>query len=159
MTLKPCIQCRKDCEIMPVQLGDFFTLTYLRVCSPECMFLEAYDFMYSIGEHKHFRNHLYNLQNEEDNKERSAFMEKVTKEAMKNMAEDLKANPNMLSAPVSNSVLEMFASKPNFPSVGATMTFTRPSRANKIKWQTEHVESLRKKLAEAENDLEYLLVE
>jgi hypothetical protein len=64
--MKPCIQCGNDCEILPVMLGDTFTLTYLRVCSSECMFLVAYDYLYDICHHKDFRNKLYELQNEED---------------------------------------------------------------------------------------------
>lgn len=31
MATKPCIQCGTECDILAVQLGDIFTLTYLRV--------------------------------------------------------------------------------------------------------------------------------
>ena len=89
MTLKPCIQCGNDCEILPVQLGDLFTLTFLRICSAECMFMEAYDFLYSIGYHKSFRAKLHDKQNEEDAAERKVYVDQVTEESLKMMREYL----------------------------------------------------------------------
>jgi hypothetical protein len=105
--MKPCIECGKDCEIWPIQLGDFFTLTYLRVCSPDCMFLVAYEFMRDIGEHKSFRNKLWELQNEEDRAERTRFVEGVTQDSIKLMREQFESCPDLLSRPVPNLFHEM----------------------------------------------------
>src|SRR5277367_6119294 len=94
MTTKPCIECGKDCEILPIQLGDMFTLRFLRVCSGECMFLIAYEFIRDIYEHKGFSGKLYNMQNEEDKNLRDDFVKEVTDESIKNMREHFKTNPN-----------------------------------------------------------------
>lgn len=107
MCLKPCIQCGKDCEILPVQLGDLFTLCFLRVCSGECMFLIAYEFMRDNCEHKQFRGKLYDMQNEEDKKERDDWVKEVTDESLKMMRESFEANPNLLSHPVPEGIVEM----------------------------------------------------
>lgn len=87
MSLKPCIECGKECEILPVQLGDLFTLCFLRVCSGDCMFLIACEFMRENCEHKQFRNKFYELQNEEDKKERDEYVKEVTDESLKMMRE------------------------------------------------------------------------
>jgi hypothetical protein len=137
--MKPCIECGKDCDILPVQLGDFFTLTYLRVCSPECMFLVAYEFMRDIGEHKQFRNKLWELQNEEDKALRTNHVDEVTQESLRSMREHFEKCPDLLSRPVPNLVSDLFKSAPTISSnCGQTMRFTRPT--------SDEVKEIRKKL-------------
>lgn len=158
--MKPCIECGKDCEILPVQLGDFFTLTYLRVCSPECMFLVAYSFMRDIGEHRQFSNKLWELQDEEDKAARTKFVDECTKDALQNMHDHLKENPLLLSHPVPNAVVEMFKSAPTISSnCGQTMKFTRPKLDDRIKWQLECVQRIKTQLDEEREQLEKLLKE
>lgn len=160
MTLKPCIECGKDCEILPVQLGDFFTLTYLRVCSGECMFLQAYEYLREVGYHKQFRNSLHDKENEEDKKERDEYVKMVTNESLRMMREHLEACPALLSHPVPNEVVEMFKSTPQIPcSSGATMRFTRPSIEDRIKWAHERVNQLKQDTNEAEQELIRLIKE
>jgi len=155
--MKPCIECGKDCEILPVQLGDIFTLTYLRVCSGECMFLIAYEFMRDISEHKQFRVHLYDKQDEEDNKLRDEYVKQVTDEYLKTMRDDFKVNPNLLSTPVASGIFKMFNASSIPQSSGTTMKFTRPSLEDRIMWQTQHVESLKTKLAQEEEYLKKMV--
>jgi hypothetical protein len=160
MSLKPCIECGKECEILPVQLGDLFTLCLLRVCSGECMFLIAYEFMRDQAEHKQFRKKLYDLQNEEDKKERDDYVKEVTDESLKMMREHFEANPNMLSTPAPNCISELFASRPEIPhSCGKTVTFTRPCMEDRIKWARQHVQRAERGLAEALKDLDKLELE
>lgn len=154
--MKPCIECGKDCEILPVQLGDLFTLTNLRVCSAECMFLIAYEFMREECIHKQFRNKLHTLENEEDAKERAAYVKMITEESLKEMAKHFKENPLLLSHPVPNEIVDMFKNAPPIPSCGPTARFTRPKVEDRIKWAKEHVNRLKKDLREALHDLEKL---
>lgn len=77
MSKKPCIQCGTDCEIFPVELGEMFTLTYLRLCGAECLFLVAWDYLCEIGHHKEFRNRLPKKQNEEDAAECKSYVDRV----------------------------------------------------------------------------------
>ncbi len=155
--MKPCIGCGKNCEILPVQLGDFFTLTLLRVCSGDCMFMVAYEFMRSECIHKQFRNWLHDKQNEEDKKSRDELVHEVTEDSLKRMREDLEANPNLLSMPVPNLINEMFGSGQSISSCsGKTMRFTRPSIEDRIKWQSEHVYNLKLQLQDDMTDLEKL---
>lgn len=153
---KPCIQCNEECEIFPVQLGDFFTLTLLRICSPECMFKEAYDYLYDIGYHKSFRGHLYDRQNEEDSTERNAYIEEITEKSLKMMKEDLEKSPQLLSKPVPTSILKMFENFEPIPQSSGTMSFTRFSKDEKLKWQARRVKRLKKDLLEALKELEDL---
>ncbi len=153
---KPCIQCGNECEILPVQLGDTFTLAYLRVCGPECMFLVAYDYLYEIGYHKQFRGALYEKQDEEDKKERDQWIKEVTDEAIRMMGEHFAANPKMLSTPAPDCVLKMFSDCPPLPASCGVMRFTRPSKEDRLRWQAEHVQRLRSQLSEAEKDWEAL---
>ena len=88
--LKPCIQCEKECEIFPIQLGDIFTLTLLRVCSAECMFLIAYEFMREEFTHKSFRNWLYNKQDKEDKFEKDEYIKEITDMSLKMMQDRIK---------------------------------------------------------------------
>jgi hypothetical protein len=159
MTTKPCILCRIECDILPVQLGDFFTLTYLRVCGAECMFLVAYDYLYEIGEHKSFRNSLHDKENDEDKAECKRFRDEVTKQALESMRKDLENSINLLSTPIPPLIHEMFSNSTPLPQTGGTMKFTRPSKKDKISWQAKHVVGLRERLAEAEKDLEALINE
>lgn len=157
MSTKPCVQCGKECEILPVQLGDIFTLSYLRVCGPECMFIVAYDYLYEIGYHKQFRGHLYDKQNEEDFALRKEFVETVTEESLRMMREHLQANPNLLSTPAPDCISKIFDGVPPIPNCsGSTVRFTRPSKEDKLRWQKDYVEKLRGNLREALNDLEKL---
>jgi len=152
---KPCVQCEKECDIEPIQLGDAFTLTYLRACSPECMFLIAWDYFYEIGHHKDFRNKLHDLQNEEDKKLCQEFIEATSKMFLENFKKHLQANPKMLSTPVPEEFLNMFKDVPKIPvSSGCTMRFTRPCKEQKIVWAKEHVERVKEELKEAIEDLE-----
>ena len=157
MTLKPCIECGKDCEILPVQLGSLFTLCYLRVCSGECMFLQAYEYMREHCIHKQFRGHLYDKQEEEDKKLRDEWVKEVTDESLKQMREHFEANPNILSTPAPSCIAEMFSSRPEIPAnCGKTMKFTRPKLEDRIKWAHQHVERMKTGLREALKDLEKL---
>lgn len=158
--MKPCIECGKDCEILPVQLGDFFTLTYLRVCSAECMFLVAYTFMREIGEHKQFRNHIFGLQNEEDKALRTEHVDEVTQESLKSMREAFENCPDLLSRPVPNLVHDLFKSTPTISNqCGQTMRFTRPKLDDRIKWAKEHVVRMQNNVEQALEDLQKLLNE
>jgi hypothetical protein len=154
---KPCIHCGKECEILHMQLGDLFTLTFLRVCGPECMFLIAYDFLHEIGEHKSFSNYLHEKENEEDATECKEYIDMITPKALDNMRKDLEANPNLSVAPVQPLIIDMFSKSPSIPQSGNTMRFTRPSTEDKIKWQTQYVEKIRNQLLEAEKDLQNLV--
>lgn len=155
-TKKPCIQCEKECEILPVMLADTFTLTYLRVCSPECMFFVVYDFLYEIGYHRDFRNKLYDKQNDEDKALRDEFIDTTQKLFFENFKKNLEANPNLLGMPAPEGLLKMFADAPALPVCGGTMRFPRISKSDKIKYATQHVERCKKDLREAIEDLEKL---
>jgi hypothetical protein len=121
------------------------------------MFLIAYEFMRDNCQHKQFRGKLYDLQNEEDKKERDDWVKEVTDESLKMMREHLEINPNILSHPVPTTISEMFASRPEIPySCSTTMTFTRPCIEDRIKWAKERVEGMKKELREALNDLDKL---
>lgn len=155
MTLKPCIECGKECEVLPVQLGDIFNLCYLRVCSGECMFLIAYEFMRRNCQHKQFSNSLEELQNEEDKKERDCWIDEVTDEWHKRLKESLEFNHDLLSLPVSEGLSSLFLDNQfPLPEVGNVMRFTRPSIEKRILWAKEHVEHVKEKLVEAMKDLE-----
>jgi hypothetical protein len=157
MTNKPCIECGKECEILPVMLGDTFTLTYLRVCSPDCMFIIAYDYLYKIGYHKDFRNSLYDMQNEEDKKQRDEFIKLTTTEFLADFGKRLAENPDLLSTPAPECITNMFDQAPQIPFVsGDTMRFTRPSKDERLRWAKEHLERMKEKLKEAHDDLEKL---
>lgn len=156
-TLKPCIECGKDCEILPVQLGDMFTLSYLRVCSGECMFLIAYEFLREIFEHKQFLSKLYDMQNYEDNTLRDEYIDFTTKEFLKAQREHFEENPTLLSTPIPNVIFEMFGNQHSIPqSCGTTMRFTRPSKKERIKWTISYIKQLKKQLYEEENSLKKL---
>lgn len=156
MSTKPCIHCGKECDILPVQLGDIFTLSYLRICGAECLFLVAYDFMRDECMHKQFRNKLYELQNEEDKSAAREFVKEVTDESLRMMAEYFRENPEILSTPAPSCITDMFASKLEMPCLGATMQFTRPKLRDKIKWAQEYIDRLNKDLRDAQEDLDRL---
>jgi hypothetical protein len=155
MGLKPCIECGKECEILPMQLGDLFTLTYLRVCSAECLFLIVYEFLVDIGDHKQLRGKLYDLQNKEDKKDRDDWVKVVTDESLKIMKEHLDANPLLLSTPIPNIIVETFRNNPGIPQSGReTMRFSRPTKMERIKWARNHVKKLNADLKKALCELE-----
>lgn len=154
VSTKPCIECGKECEILPVQLGDSFTLTYLRVCGPECMFIVAYDYLYEIGYHKEFRNKLYDKQNEEDKVLRDEFIDTTTEMYLESLKKRLEANPGLLTTPTPNCITDLFASVPSIPSCSSTTTrFTRLTKDEKIKWARQRVQRLQEDLLEAQLDL------
>ena len=154
MSKKPCIQCDNECEIYPVMLGDAFTLTYLRLCGPECLFLQAYDYLYSKCQHKDFRNHLYELQDEDDKKERDEFIEVTSNQFLEDFGKHLAANSNLLSTPVPQGVLDMFKDVPQIPRCSGPMRFTRPSKEDRLRWQEQLVQRLRTDLEKAEKEWE-----
>ena len=154
MNLKPCIECGKDCEILPVQLGDLFTMSYIRVCSGECMFLQAYDFLREIGYHKQFRGSLYDKQNKEDKKECDAYVKMITDESLKQMREHFEACPKLLSTPAPNLVVEMFKTPSTIPcNSGQTVTFARPSLEDRIKWTKESLAKHQKRYNQTKKEL------
>lgn len=158
--MKPCIECGKECEILPVQLGDLFTISYLRVCSGECMFLQAYEFLREIGYHKQFRGSLYDKQNKEDKKERDDYVKMITDESLKSMREHFESCPELLSTSAPSFVSELFKNSPTISSnCGTTMRFTRPKLEERIRWQKESIERLKKQLEDEEESLNKLLQE
>jgi len=73
------------------------------------------------------------------------------------MREDLQANPKLLSTPVPEGMLKIFEAVTPIPQCSSqTMRFTRPSREDRIKWQSAHVDRLKETLQEAIQDLEKL---
>lgn len=157
MSLKPCLQCGNSCKILPVQLGDIFTLTYLRICSLECMIIITYDFLYEIGEHRNFRDSLYDKQDNEDAIESKKFIYEVTEDTLKNMKEHFEANPNLLSTPIPKEIANIFASNPSILSNSAEIIrWVRPTKEDKIKWQSNYVANLKDKLKHAVQELEDL---
>jgi hypothetical protein len=157
MSKKPCIQCGNDCDILPVQLGDLFTLCYLRVCDGECMFLIAYEFMRNNREHKQFRGKLYDMQNEEDKQERDDLVNVLDDEFLRRMRENFETNPNLLSHPVPQGIVDMFKNNPGIPcNGGTTMKFIRPSKQDRVRWANDHVNRLKKDLRDALHELERL---
>ncbi len=142
---KPCIQCDKECDILPIELGDSFTLTYLRICSPECMFMTAYDYLHDIGCHRDFRTHLSVLQSEEDRKAKDEFIRRTTEAFLQDFGDHLKLNPNLLSVPVPKVIEEMFGGRENlnFPfSSGKAMKWAQPSKEDRILWAKKHIKSI-----------------
>jgi hypothetical protein len=120
------------------------------------MFLVAHDYLYEISYHKDFRNWLYKKQDEEDAAERKAYVDGVTEEALRMMREDLQHNPKLLSTPAPECLLKIFEDVKPIPQCSAPMRFARPSKADRLKWQEEHVQRLRNQLNEAEKDWEAL---
>jgi hypothetical protein len=153
---KPCIQCGNDCDIFPIELGDSFTLTYLRVCGTECLFRITYDYLYSICHHKDFRNHLYDLQNAEDKALRDEFIDITTDQFLEDFRKHLEANPKMLSMPVPEAIFDMFKDAPQIPLTGGTCRFVRPTKEEKINWARRHVMQCQADLIKAQADLEEL---
>lgn len=91
-TKKPCIECGEECDIFCIQSSDLFTLCYLRICSAECMFIIAYEFMQENCIHHLFRNKLNELQNEEDKKLKDDRIKEITDESMKNIEKAFRSN-------------------------------------------------------------------
>lgn len=157
MSKKPCIQCGTECDILPIELGDIFTLTYLRICSAECMFLVAYDYLYQISHHKAFRAYLYDKQDADDKAERDAWIEKITEESLNRLRESLAANPDLLSAPIASGFFSMLEESVLPPKCSSqTMRFSRPPKEERIRWAKEYVEQMKGKLREALEELDRL---
>jgi len=117
----------------------------------------AYDYLYEIGYHKSFRNSLWHKQDAEDAAMRKEFVDTVTDEALKMMREDLQANPKLLSTPAPDCILKMFEGVPPIPQcAGQTMRFTRPTKQEKVRWQKDRVDRLKKDLEEALKELDGL---
>ena len=124
MTLKPCVECGKECEILPVQLGDIFTLTLIRACSPECMFQIAYEFIREIGEKSQFREKLYQMQYEEDRS--------VVEVLLDISVENLKPPIDLLLHPVPQCVIDVFSELKIPFNSDNIMAFTRPMSNKKV---------------------------
>jgi hypothetical protein len=156
MSDKPCLQCGTECKILPVQLGDIFTLAYIRFCSAECLFMMTYEYLYKIGYHKSFRNSLLVLEEVEDAAMRKDFVDTVTDDALKVLHECLQDNSNLLSTHVNDSILKIFEGVPPIPSLcsNQTIRFTRLSKQEKIRLQTDHINRLKDSLRDALHDLE-----
>lgn len=151
---KLCIICQEPCDIYAIRLGDFATLTYLRICSPECLFKVTHEYLYSINKHKEFRNHLYDLQNEEDKAERDADLDASMKESLKLMSESLKKNPRLFTHPAPDFI-KMFLG-PKIPENSSqTMRFRRYeyTKEDRIEWKKDYISELNRKLAEAAEEL------
>lgn len=104
MAKHPCIYCKKDCDILPLQLGDVFTLTYLRLCNAECLFFLTCEYLYETGMSYDFNAYLWKKQIPEDRKERDDFIERTSNESIKTFARALKlANEEMLKSEKSNT--------------------------------------------------------
>jgi len=161
MSLKPCVSCGKECEIWPIQLGDFATLVHLRVCGGECLFMIAYEFLHKLYEHKNFRGSLYDLELAEDQVERQKLQDESMKMALDMMAKNFAENPQLLSAPVPQGIVDTFAGSVKGMPVcsGKTMRFTRPTLEQRKQWQVDYVEKMRQQLATAEADLEKMEAE
>lgn len=151
--LKPCLVCDKPCEIYSIQLGDVFTTSYLRICSDGCLFDLAHEFLYSICEHKNFRNWLSKKELKEDSKERDAFIDEITNYAIESIKESLKGSENLLSRPKSPLTEKMFGQGEIPQKTGPTMRFKRPSLKDRIKWQKEFITRQKTLLKDAEDDL------
>ena len=69
------------------------------------------------------------------------------------MKKSLEVNPKLLTSPMPS--IDLFKDFAKMPDCGGvTMRFTRPSKKDRIKWQSAHVDTLREKLIEAVQDLE-----
>ena len=152
MSKKPCIECGEPCDIFPIQLGDFATLTFLRLCDFKCLFMQAYQFMYEIHEHKTFRNRLYELQNDDDKVEVDHFHADNLKKLSKH-----KPDPKMLSYPINQGILNMF-NAPEYQTLidnGKVVRFKKffMSKDVRLQHQKKMIDVLKTKLKEAEEDL------
>lgn len=152
---KPCIQCGKECEIFPVQLGDIFTLVYLRICSHECMFLEAYDYIYKNGYHEDFGNELYDHQSIEDASERKKYIDEEILEVSIARMKGFISDPNLLNTPMPHGIANLFAqpSRDSFCST-TTMVFLRPTKDQKLEWARDLIDRIKNDLNDAIEDLE-----
>lgn len=155
MGLKPCTNCGEECEIFPIQLGDQFTLTYLRVCDYKCLFETAYEFLYSLSDHKNFRNFLLDLENEEDKADRKVYLEELQKEQLSKISEKL--NSDLLKAQLPIELFKSFKNAEPIEKHSKTLKFCRIPEEELIRLQKEFIEAQRKKLKEAERDLEDML--
>lgn len=152
--MKPCISCGEPCEVFAIQLGDSFTLTWLRVCNERCLFETALEYLYSIGESKNYRNSLYKLMNKEDSEALYKFMDQATEAALKDFRKHLEENPDLLTTPYPKGIIEAFKDHKQIPvNSGTTCRFVRPKVEDLIKYQKQYIDDLKRRLRDAE---EYL---
>ena len=84
----------------------------------------------------------------------------ITDESLKQMREHFEKTPELLSTPVPNLIVEMFKTPPTIPVNSAqTVTFTRPSLEDRIRWAKDHLSRTQKEYNEAQKDLEKLRME
>lgn len=157
ITQKPCLVCEKQCSIYAVQLGDSFTLTYLRLCSGECLFELAYEYLHSLYEHKTFMNSLFSKENEEDRKAREKS-EQIRLEAfLKAQKESLEKNPSLLTAPIPDFFKDINR-MPIF-HLGKPIKFIKSSPEIRLEREINYIKNLNNKLEEAVKDLKKILNE
>jgi hypothetical protein len=160
MSKKPCLVCEKECDVFAIQLGDFATLTYLRVCGEGCLFMLAYEYLHEINENKVFRNSLSNKENEEDRKERRQLQDLQMKHFLEEQRRHFEENPALISTPAPKCLIEMFANSPSIPNnCGKTMRFVRATKEERIEWKKKYVEEQKKRLEEGEKELREILEE
>lgn len=154
MIKKPCIYCGDDCDIFSIQLGDAFTLTYLRLCDWECFFWLTYDYLYSLGRHRDFRHYLYEKQSPEDEKEKDEFIKFSTSQFLEEFKKGLGINPYVIPSPIPEVLLKLFYDTPFFNLDRSTsIKLCRSSKEDKLKWAKEHVEKMHTALENALKDL------
>jgi len=95
--------------------------------------------MRDIGEHKQFRNKLYELQDEEDKALRTKHVDEATRGSLKSMREHLEKCPDLLSHPVPDLVHNLFKESPISTNCSQTMRFTRPKLDDRITWAKEQL--------------------
>ena len=155
---KNCLHCGKKCEIFALQLGDFFTLTYIRVCNFTCLFSLANEFIYELGEHRAFGQFLKEKENEEDKEACALFIKQMIKNSLETMEKDFKGNPNLLLTPATEGLLKILENSTPFPeNSGKTIRFTRTSKEEQIKCHKKYIENLKSRLKDSENELEKVM--
>jgi hypothetical protein len=152
---KPCIVCGKTCDIFSIQLGDMFTLTLLRVCNFQCLFDTALEFLYELQEHKTYSDKLWHKQHADDRKLRDEVIQQLTSAFLEDQRKHFEENPKLLSTPIPQGIFDTLKGISKIPISGeGTIRFSRPKLEDRIKWQKNHIESLKEKLKKAETELE-----
>jgi hypothetical protein len=158
MIKKPCIICDKECERMPLQLGDAFTLTLLYLCSDACLWETALNYIYESCEYKGYRNYLAGLMLPEDKQELREYHEKRM-EVIRSQRESPEYHADMLSTPMPNFIYSPLAGECLPLQSGSTYRFTRPTRDQKVSALQEAVERTKNILKDYEEDLQKILGE
>ncbi len=153
MTTKPCIQCGEACDVFHLMLGDTYTLTYLRICDNECLFYEAYDYLYRLGEHKSFRIYLNEKQDIEDKKDRDEFIEIATKQFLEHFEKIFSENSGLLSQPIPQGIFNVFKDVKFIPQCSGPIRITRPCYEDRVRWARERANALEKQLVDAKKEL------